>query len=198
MGEGHLDSRRVIQADHVTLKMLDFAVHQHQRHFPVQFMQLVAVMAEGVHDQAFDVVRAQQGQVLAFLLVVAIGVAHHQAVAVLTAGGFHPVHHGNRIWVTDIGHQHADQAGAPAFQATGHLVRAITQFGNGLFDALGNGIGEQGAVFADEPRNAGLGDLGVFGHVEHGHAAALGGGEIVHDLKPSYWIYRVEWFVRST
>ncbi|MNJ75022.1 hypothetical protein D3C77_720480 [compost metagenome] len=61
----------------------------------MQFMQLVTVMAEGVHDQAFDVVRAQQGQVLAFLLVVAIGVAHHQAIAVLTAGGFHPVHHGN-------------------------------------------------------------------------------------------------------
>jgi hypothetical protein len=30
----------------------------------------------------------------------------------------------------------------------------------------------------------------VFGHVEHGHAAALGGGEIVHGLKPSYWIYK--------
>jgi hypothetical protein len=24
----------------------------------------------------------------------------------------------------------------------------------------------------------------VFGHVEHGHAAALGGGEVVHGLKP--------------
>jgi hypothetical protein len=32
----------------------------------------------------------------------------------------------------------------------------------------------------------------MFGHVEHGHAAALGGGEIVHGLKPSYWIYKVE------
>ncbi len=31
--------------------------------------------------------------------------------------------------------------------------------------------------------------LAVFGHVEHGHAAALGGGEIVHGLEPSYWIY---------
>jgi len=32
----------------------------------------------------------------------------------------------------------------------------------------------------------------VFGHVEHGHAAALGGGEIVHGYKPSYWIYKFE------
>jgi hypothetical protein len=32
----------------------------------------------------------------------------------------------------------------------------------------------------------------MFGHVEHGHAAALGGGKIVHGLKPSYWIYKVE------
>ncbi|WP_177333662.1 hypothetical protein [Pseudomonas sp. RIT-PI-q] len=31
----------------------------------------------------------------------------------------------------------------------------------------------------------------MFGHVEHGHAAALGGGEVVHGLKPSYWIYKV-------
>jgi hypothetical protein len=32
----------------------------------------------------------------------------------------------------------------------------------------------------------------VFGDVEHGDAAALGGGEIVHGLKPSYWIYQVK------
>jgi hypothetical protein len=27
----------------------------------------------------------------------------------------------------------------------------------------------------------------VFGHVEHGHAAALGGGEVVHGFQPCYW-----------
>ncbi|GAB6403388.1 hypothetical protein PMHK_08150 [Pseudomonas sp. MHK4] len=32
----------------------------------------------------------------------------------------------------------------------------------------------------------------MFGHVEHGHAAALGGGKIVHGQKPFYWIYKVE------
>ncbi|MNP25246.1 hypothetical protein D3C76_1180440 [compost metagenome] len=151
MGEGHRDGRRVVQPDPIALKVLDLAVHQHQGHLPVQFVQRVAVMAEGIYDQAFDVVRAQQGQMLAFLLVVAVGVAHHQAVAVLTAGGFHAVHHGNRIGVADIGHQHADQAGTPALQAAGHLVRAIAQLGDGLFDALGDGIGEQCAIVADEP-----------------------------------------------
>jgi hypothetical protein len=37
----------------------------------------------------------------------------------------------------------------------------------------------------------------VFGHVKHGDAAALGGGEIVHGLKPSYWIYQVYAFVKA-
>jgi hypothetical protein len=30
----------------------------------------------------------------------------------------------------------------------------------------------------------------VFGDVEHGHAAALGGGEIVHGGGPYYWCCR--------
>lgn len=90
------------------------------------------------------------------------------------------MHHGNRIRVTDIGHQHADQAGSPAFQTAGHLVRAIAEFGDCLLDAQRSGIREQGAVIADEARDAGFGDAGVFGDVEHGDAAALGGGEVVH------------------
>ena len=80
---------------------------------------------------------------------------------------------------------------APAFQATGHLVGAVTEFINRLLDAPGNGIGEQGAVIADEARDAGLGHASAFGDVKHGHAAALGGGEVVHGLKPCYWIYRL-------
>ncbi len=95
VGEGHFHGVRVVQPDHVAVEPVDFAIHQHHRHFTVQFVQFVAMMTQGVHDQAFDVVRAQQRQVLAFLLVIAVGVAHHQAVAVRTAGGFHPVHHGN-------------------------------------------------------------------------------------------------------
>jgi hypothetical protein len=27
----------------------------------------------------------------------------------------------------------------------------------------------------------------MFGDVEHGHAAALGGGEVVHGFQPCYW-----------
>ena len=46
-----------------------------------------------------------------------------------------------------------------------------------LFDAQGDGIGEQGAVIADKARHAGLGYARALGDVEHGHAAALGGGE---------------------
>jgi hypothetical protein len=34
----------------------------------------------------------------------------------------------------------------------------------------------------------------MFGDIKHGHAAALGGGEIVHGLKPSYWSYKVRAF----
>ena len=151
VGDGDLDRCRVVQPDHVTFEVLDLAVHQHQRHLAMQFLQFVAVVAEGVHDQPFDVVRAQQGQVLAFLLVIAVGVAYHQAVAVLTAGGFHPMHHGNRIRVADVGDQHADQAGSSTFQAASHLVRAIAQFGNRLFDAQRNRIGQQGAILADKP-----------------------------------------------
>ncbi|MNS52822.1 hypothetical protein D3C72_855510 [compost metagenome] len=180
MRKRHADSLRVVQPNHVAVQSVDLAIHQHQRHLPAQLVQFVTVMAKGVHDQPFDVVRAQQGQVLAFLLVIAVGVAHHQAVAVRSAGGFHPVHHGNRIRVTNIGHQHADQARTSAFQTTGHLVRAIAEFGNGLLDAQGNGIGEQGAIIANEARDAGLGHAGALGDVEHGYTAALGGGVDVH------------------
>ncbi|KWV71576.1 hypothetical protein PFL603g_04875 [Pseudomonas fluorescens] len=159
------------------MQRFDLAVHQHQGHFPLQFQQLVEVMAQGVHDQAFDVVRAQRRQVLALLLVIAVGVAYHQAVPVLAARGFDAVHHGNGVGVADIRHQHADQARAPTLEATGHLVGAITKFVDGLFDAQGDGIGEQGAVIADKARHAGLGYARALGDVEHGHAAALGGGE---------------------
>ncbi|MCY1309561.1 hypothetical protein D9M70_596670 [compost metagenome] len=109
----------------------------------------------------------------------------------LAASGFHAMHHGNRVGVADVGHQHADQAGTPAFQAARHLVRPVAEFGYRLLDALGRGLGEQGTVVTDETRDAGLGHLGVFGDVEHGDAAALGGGKVVHGLKPCYWIYRV-------
>ena len=114
---------------------------------------------------------------LALLLVIAVGVAHHQAVAVLAAGGFDAVHHRDGIRVADISHQHTDQARASTFETAGHLVGAITEFVDGLFDAQGDGIGEQGAVIADKARHAGFGYSGALGDVLHGHAAALGGGE---------------------
>ena len=112
---------------------------------------------------------------LALLLVIAVGVAHHQAVTVLAAGGFDAMHHRDGIGVADISHQHTDQARASTFEAAGHLVGAITEFVDGLFDAQGDGIGEQGAVIADKARDAGLGHASALGDVEHGHAAALGG-----------------------
>ncbi len=96
------------------------------------------------------------------------------------------MHHGNRIGVTDIGDEHADQPSAPAFQAAGHLVGAVTEFINRLLDAPGNGIGEQRAVFADEARDAGLGYTSAFGNIKHGHAAALGGGEVVQWVRPYF------------
>jgi len=96
---------------------------------------------------------------------------------VLAAGGFDAMHHRNGIGVADIRHQHADQARAPTLEATGHLVGAIAEFVDGLFNAQGDGIGEQRAVIADKARHAGLGHTGALGDVEHGHAAALGGGE---------------------
>ncbi len=158
----------------------------------MQLQQLLKVMAEGVHDQPFDVVRAQRRQMLALLLVIAVGVAHHQAVAVLAAGGFDAVHHGNGIGVADIGHQHADQTRAAAFQTTGHLVGAVAELIDGLLDAQGDGVGEQGAVVADKARHAGFGHAGALGDVKHGHAAALGGRETVHGHRPSIFIGMTE------
>ncbi|KWV86461.1 hypothetical protein PFLmoz3_03894 [Pseudomonas fluorescens] len=166
------------------MQRLDLAVHQHQGHFLLQLQQLVEVMAQGVHDQAFDVVGAQRRQVLALLLVIAVGVAHHQAVAVLTAGGFDAVHHGDGIGVADIGHQHADQSRAATFQTTGHLVGAVAELFDGLLDAQRDRVGEQGAVIADKTRHAGFGHAGALGDVEHGDTGALGGGKRSHGRGP--------------
>ena len=78
----------------------------------------------------------------AFLLVIAIGIAHHKAVTVPSAGGFDTVHDCDGIGVANISDEHADQSRTTAFQATGHLIGAITEGFDGLFDAQGDGIGE--------------------------------------------------------
>jgi len=103
---------------------------------------------------------------------------------VLAAGGFDAVHHGNGIGVADIGDEHADQACAPTFEATGHLVGAVAKLVDGLLNAQGDGVGEQGAVVADKTRHAGFRNAGSLCHIKHGHAATLGGGKRSHGQRP--------------
>ena len=118
------------------------------------------------------------------LLIIAVGVAHHQVVAVLAAGGFNAMHHRNRIGVANIGHQHADQPGTAALKAAGHLIGAIAELVDGLLDTFSDGRGQQGPVFTDKARHAGLGDASALGNIKHGHAGALGCRKTVHGLKP--------------
>lgn len=154
--QGLFDGVGVVQADQVGIQLGQLAVHQHHRQFAVQGAQFAGVVAEGVHDQSFDVVGLQGGQVMTLLLVVAVGIAHHQAVAVFAAGGFHAMHDGHGVGVEDVRHQHSDQPCAPALEASGHLVGAVVELVDGALDAPGGGIGEQLAVAADIARHAGF------------------------------------------
>ncbi len=172
--EGLFDGVGVVQADQVGIQLGQLAVHQHHRQFAVQGAQFAGMVAEGVHDQSFDVVGLQGGQVMTLLLVVAVGIAHHQAVAVFAAGGFHAMHDGHGVGVEDVRHQHSDQPCAPALEASGHLVGAVVELVDGALDAPGGGIGEQLAVAADIARHASLGDAGGLGHLVDGDAATAG------------------------
>ena len=74
--QGLFDGVGVVQADQVGIQLGQLAVHQHHRQFAVQGAQFAGMVAEGVHNQSFDVVGLQGGQVMTFLLVVAVGIAH--------------------------------------------------------------------------------------------------------------------------
>ncbi|MNV92404.1 hypothetical protein D3C71_1869990 [compost metagenome] len=93
--EGLLDRVGIVQAHQVDIQFGQLAVDQHHGDVALQVEQFAGVMAKRVHDQPFDVVGLQGHQVVTLLLVVAVGVAHHQAVAVLAAGSFHAMHHGH-------------------------------------------------------------------------------------------------------
>ncbi|MDT4882519.1 hypothetical protein FQZ97_1184720 [compost metagenome] len=116
---------------------------------------------------------------MALLLVVAVGVAHHQAVAMLPAGGFHALHHGHRVGVEDIRHQHADQPRLAALQAPGHLVRPVAQARDDLFDAPRGGVGQQLAI-TDVAGHRGLGYASGPRHFTDGDPLPGGGRHVGH------------------
>ncbi|MNO77728.1 hypothetical protein D3C76_688470 [compost metagenome] len=95
MVQGLLDCVSIVQADKVHIQLGQLAVDQHHGDVTLQVEQFAGVVTERVHDQPFDVVALQGHQVVTLLLVVTVGVAHHQAVAVLAAGSFHAMHHGH-------------------------------------------------------------------------------------------------------
>jgi len=121
---------------------------------------LPGAVTQGVDDQAVDVVRLQGLQLAALLGVVTVGVAHHQAVAVLATGRLDSVHHRHGIGVADIRQEHADQPGATALEGTGHAVGAIAQALYDGFDPLRGRLGEQLPILAHIARDGCLGDAG--------------------------------------
>jgi len=132
----------VVQSDQIAVQLVNPAIHQNHGQFAVQIAQFIQMMPEGIHDQTLDVVRPQRRQMQAFLFVIAIGVTHHKAITVTSAGSFDTVHDSNGIGVANIGDEHADQSRSTALQAAGHLIGTITEGFDGLLDAQGDGIGE--------------------------------------------------------
>ena len=121
-----------------------------------------------------------------FLLVVAIGVAHHQAITVQAAGGFDAMHDGHGIGIADICDQHANQTGATTLEPARHLIGAITEGVDGVFDTQCDGVGKQLSILANEARHAGFGHASQCGHVIHRYAGPHRSRETIHDLDPDY------------
>ncbi|PAV70325.1 hypothetical protein WR25_07302 [Diploscapter pachys] len=155
-----LDGVAVVQAHQIDRQARQLPVDQYHGQVADQAGQLPGAVAQGVDDQAVDVVRLQGLQLAALLGVVTVGVAHHQAVAVLATGRLDSVHHRHGIGVADIRQEHADQPGATALEGTGHAVGAIAQALDDGFDPLRGRLGEQLPILAHIARDGCLGDAG--------------------------------------
>ena len=79
----------VIQPDHITGEIGDFTVNQHHRQRRLlQAVQPLFAHPDGVDHNPFDLVAAQQVEIMQFLIHFVVGVTHQRGKAFIAAGGF--------------------------------------------------------------------------------------------------------------
>jgi len=169
---GGLHRGLVVERDEVGVHARVAPVDQH-RGLAVQRdrVEHAAAAAQGVEDEAVDLVARERvdGLALAFALVAEVE-QHHEVAGVL-AGLLGAAQHRHRIGVGDVGHDQADEPRAAVAQRLRHRARRIGELGDRGLDARRDVGAQQPLAVVEEARDRGLGDARGLRHVGDGGAA---------------------------
>ena len=149
----HIAAEQRVILNQVAVTVEGCPVHHHGRNRRVALhdLQRRLVRFGAQQQQPIDALLHQRLKIAIHSLLVAFGVAQHQAVAALKTAAFYAAHQFRVERVGTGGDQHADGMGLIQLEATRQCRRRVVQRFDGRINFLGDRLADE-PVFIDDVR----------------------------------------------